>query len=59
MTVKVEAKNIYGAELFYVVDDVLRTIFTDITKKKTLDRSDIASFKVLGLDFELKSIAKL
>ena len=40
-------------ERIYVKDEKLRETFSAITKKKTLEISDIENFKKLGIEFSL------
>tara|TARA_R100001443_G_scaffold46451_1_gene59293 strand:- start:75 stop:269 length:195 start_codon:yes stop_codon:yes gene_type:complete len=40
-------------ERIYVKDEKLREVFSAITKKKTLEISDIENFKKLGIEFSL------
>lgn len=55
-TLLVEIKNVYGNETIYPVCDDAH-IFTQLTGKKTLSRTDISKIKTLGYEVQVKTQA--
>ncbi len=53
MKIELITKLVFGDDLIYVKDENLREIISSLTKKKTLEISDIENFKKLGIEFSL------
>ncbi|MFZ8903912.1 MAG: hypothetical protein ACO20I_08250 [bacterium] len=53
MKIIIEQKQVYGKTLFYPVCETAQ-IFSDLTRTKTLDRSQLQKIKSLGYSIELK-----
>jgi hypothetical protein len=53
MKIIIEQKQVYGKTLFYPVCQTAK-IFSDLTRTKTLDRSQLQKIKSLGYSIELK-----
>ena len=49
MTIKTQPKTAFGKTLHYVTDPVLAQALTSLTGKKTINETDIASLKTLGI----------
>tara|TARA_R100000458_G_C8231549_1_gene213090 strand:- start:278 stop:544 length:267 start_codon:yes stop_codon:yes gene_type:complete len=54
----VEIRSNYGNEAIYVVSENAEAVRT-LTKKKTIDRSDIAALRSLGLSVEVQQLEAL
>jgi hypothetical protein len=52
MTIQVNIKQVYGVERIYPVNDQA-IILAQLTRKKTLDRTDINLIKKLGYNVEV------
>jgi hypothetical protein len=52
MTIQVNIKQVYGVERIYPVNDQA-SILAQLTRKKTLDRTDINLIKKLGYNVEV------
>ena len=49
MTIKTQPKTAFGKTLHYVTDPAQAAALTRLTGKKTINESDIASLKTLGI----------
>ena len=49
MTIKTQPKTAFGKTLHYVTEPVQTAALTRLTGKKTINESDIASLKTLGI----------
>ena len=49
MTIKTQPKTAFGKTLHYVTDPTLAAALTRLTGKKTINETDIASLKTLGI----------
>jgi hypothetical protein len=52
MTIQINIKQVYGVERIYPVNDQA-IILAQLTRKKTLDRTDINLIKKLGYNVEV------
>jgi hypothetical protein len=52
MTIQINIKQVYGVERIYPVNDQA-IILVQLTRKKTLDRTDINLIKKLGYNVEV------
>ena len=58
MTIKTQPKPACGKTLHYVTDPVLAAALTRLTGKKTINESDIASLKTLGITVQSQPVTK-
>ena len=58
MTIKTQPKTAFGKTLHYVTDPVLAAALTRLTGKKTINESDIASLKTLGITVQSQPVTK-
>ena len=49
MTIKTQPKTAFGKTLHYVTDPTLAAALTSLTGKKTINETDIANLKTLGV----------
>ena len=49
MTIKTQPKTAFGKTLHYVTDPTLAAALTSLTGKKTINETDIANLKTLGI----------
>ena len=49
MTIKTQPKTAFGKTLHYVTDPVQAQALSSLTGKKTINETDIASLKTLGI----------
>ena len=49
MTIKTQPKTAFGMTLHYVTDPVYAQALTSLTGKKTINETDIANLKTLGV----------
>ena len=49
MTIKTQPKTAFGKTLHYVTDPVYAQALTSLTGKKTINETDIANLKTLGV----------
>ena len=56
MTIKTQPKTAFGKTLHYVTDPVLAAALTSLTGKKTINETDIANLKTLGVAVESQQV---
>ena len=59
MTIKTQPKTAFGKTLHYVVDPTQAAALTRLTGKKTINETDIASLKTLGIAVDSQPVTKL
>ena len=59
MTIKTQPKTAFGKTLHYVVDPTQAAAHTRLTGKKTINETDIASLKTLGIAVDSQPVTKL
>ena len=59
MTIKTQPKTAFGKTLHYVTDPTLAAALTSLTGKKTINETDIANLKTLGIAVNLKPETQL
>ena len=58
MTIKTQPKPAFGKTLHYVVDPTLAAALTSLTGKKTINETDIANLKTLGIAVVSQPVTK-
>ena len=58
MTIKTQPKTAFGKTLHYVVDPTLAAALTSLTGKKTINETDIANLKTLGIAVVSQPVTK-
>ena len=56
MTIKTQPKTAFGKTLHYVVDPTQAAALTRLTGKKTINETDIANLKTLGVAVESQQV---
>ena len=56
MTIKTQPKTAFGKTLHYVTDPVLAAALTSLTGKKTINETDIANLKTLGITVQSQAV---
>ncbi len=56
MTIKTQPKTAFGKTLHYVTDPVLAAALTSLTGKKTINETDIANLKTLGVAVQSQQV---
>ena len=56
MTIKTQPKTAFGKTLHYVVDPTQAAALTRLTGKKTINETDIASLKTLGITVQSQAV---
>ena len=51
MTINFYTKNVYGNDLFYIADPKQAENIRKLTKRKTIDQSDMKALETLGVKF--------
>ena len=58
MTIKTQPKTAFGKTLHYVTDPTLAAALTSLTGKKTINETDIANLKTLGIAVVSQPVTK-
>ena len=58
MTIKTQPKTAFGKTLHYVTDPVYAQALTSLTGKKTINETDIANLKTLGIAVVSQPVTK-
>ena len=56
MTIKTQPKTAFGKTLHYVTDPTLAAALTSLTGKKTINETDIANLKTLGIAVQSQAV---
>ena len=56
MTIKTQPKTAFGKTLHYVTDPVQAAALTSLTGKKTINETDIANLKTLGITVQSQAV---
>ena len=56
MTIKTQPKTAFGKTLHYVTDPTLAQALTRLTGKKTINETDIAALKTLGVAVQSQQV---
>ena len=56
MTIKTQPKTAFGKTLHYVTDPTLAAALTSLTGKKTINETDIANLKTLGISVQSQAV---
>ena len=56
MTIKTQPKTAFGKTLHYVTDPTLAAALTSLTGKKTINETDIANLKTLGITVQSQAV---
>ena len=56
MTIKTQPKTAFGKTLHYVTDPVYADALTRLTGKKTINETDIANLKTLGITVQSQAV---
>ena len=56
MTIKTQPKTAFGKTLHYVTDPVQAKALSSLTGKKTINETDIANLKTLGVAVESQQV---
>ena len=56
MTIKTQPKTAFGKTLHYVTDPVQAGALTRLTGKKTINETDIANLKTLGITVQSQAV---
>ena len=56
MTIKTQPKTAIGKTLHYVTDPTLAAALTSLTGKKTINETDIANLKTLGISVQSQAV---
>ena len=58
MTIKTQPKTAFGKTLHYVLDPTYKAALTSLTGKKTINETDIANLKTLGIAVVSQPVTK-
>ena len=56
MTIKTQPKTAFGKTLHYVTDPVQAQALSSLTGKKTINETDIANLKTLGITVQSQAV---